>query len=118
MRPVWQISTSSDGRPSVVATSPQSALQAASPASPVAALAFPEVSSTALTTEPVVARWARLVWTGAAGALFCVNTAAATDGRAETTSAASGTPEALMPTDAPVAEKPAGAVTLMGTPPQ
>ena len=118
MRPVWQISTSVVGRPIDVLTSLQSAWQDASPSSPVAAFAFPEVSSTALATDPLAARCARLVCTGAAGALFCVKTAAATAGVVDTTRAASGTPEALMPTDAPVAEKPAGAVTLMGTPPQ
>ena len=82
------------------------------PGSPVAALALPELRTTAAARP--LARWRRLICTGAAATRLLVNTPAAeTAARSEVAIIArSGFPEGLMPDASPPASKPGTAVTL------
>src|SRR6187401_1165704 len=90
------------------------------PASPVHALAQPLLTATACAMPPDEARCAFDTTTGAATALFVVNTAAAGTGRSATSNAKSSgaagpAPRRLMPQATPAARNPRGAVTPPGT---
>src|SRR5205807_10597130 len=72
---------------------------------------------TAAVRPPVASRWAFVTCTGAAVALFCVNTPAALTATPSSvaTRLRSGAPLALMPAAYPAATNPRAAVTLMLT---
>ncbi len=108
MRPVWHTRTSSAVAPRSPATAMHRRSAAARPATPVAALALPEVRTMPAARPPVAARWARLTCTGAAAAWLSVNTPAAGTARpsAVATTATSGTAPALMPAEPPMATNP------------
>src|SRR5262245_35716159 len=117
MRPVEHTSTSVAATPRPSAASSHMRSASARPVSPVAALALPELSTTAAARPS--ARWRRLICTGAAVARLVVKTPAALTGArfAVATSDRSGAPEALMPQAIPAASNPSTAVTLMLHPP-
>ena len=112
MRPVEQTSTSVGAQPSAAAVAAHMRRASSRPGSPVAALALPELRTTAAACPS--ARCWRLIWTGAAVARLVVNTPAAGTGRrsAVATRARSGSPFALTPQATPAASKPGTAVTL------
>ena len=108
MRPVEHTSTSVVAQPTASAVSSHMRSASARPCSPVAALALPELSTTAAARPS--ARWRRLICTGAAATRLVVNTPAAATGARSTvaTIARSGAPDALMPQASPPASNPVG----------
>ena len=102
------------------ATARHSRCRRRGPGPPVAALALPDVRIDPGGTPRWRARWARLIWTGAAAARLEVNTPAAGTARpsAVATTATSSASFALMPAEPPAATKPLGAVTLTGRAPR
>src|SRR5581483_4316908 len=112
-RPVEHTRTSVGATPRPAPASSHIRPASARPRSPVAALAFPELRTTAAARPS--ARWLRVTWTGAAVARFVVKTPAALTARRSlvATIARSGAPDALMPHASPPASNPGTAVTLM-----
>ena len=106
MRPVWHTSTSVVAQPTACAVSSHMRSASARPCSPVAALALPELSTTAAARPS--ARCRRLICTGAAATRLVVNTPAAVTGApsAVATIARSGAPDGLMPDASPPASNP------------
>ena len=117
IRPVEQTRTWLRSQPRASATSAAVPSATSRPGSPVAALALPELRTTAAACDPP-ARCRRLSWTGAAATRLVVNTPAAVTGRwsAVATSDRSGRPDALMPAATPAATKPWAAVTDIRAP--
>ena len=79
IRPVEQTRTSLRSQPRASAASAAVPSATSRPGSPVAALALPELRTTAAAFP--AARWRRLSWTGAAATRLVVNTPAAVTGR-------------------------------------
>ncbi len=123
MMPVERRSTSVGRAPNATAVASATRSWSASPAAPVAALADPDVETTALARperppppRPVAKRLAWLRRTGAAANRFGVKTAAAgTASPVAATSARSGRPLALIPIAMPPATKPAGMTACRST---
>ena len=82
MRPVWHTSTSVVAQPTACAVSSHIRSASARPCSPVAALALPELRTTAAARPS--ARCRRLICTGAAATRLLVNTPAAVTGAPST----------------------------------
>ena len=110
--PVEHTTTSSAAHPRLSALSSHIRRASRRPGSPVAALAFPELSTTAAARPS--RKWSLLTCTGAACTRFVVNTAVAGTGRRSVvaTRARSSTASGLMPHAMPPASKPVAAVTL------
>ena len=115
MRPVEHTSTSAVSAPRPPAASSHMRCASRRPGSPVAALALPELNTTAAAVPS--ARWRREICTGAAWARLVVNTpAAVTAARSSVaTSARSAAPDGLIPHARPPATKPGAAVTPVVT---
>ena len=113
MRPVEQTRTSVGATPSPFPASSHVRRASSRPRSPVAALALPELSTTAAARPS--ARWARVTWTGAAVARLVVNTPAALTARRSVVATIdrSGAPDGFTPHTSPPASNPGTAVTLM-----
>ena len=114
MTPVEATSTSRGSQPMPCAASTVISRASARPCGPVQALAQPLLVTTARARPPDAARCSCETSTGAAWAMFVVNTAAAAAGVSLTSSARSFLPLALMPQCSPAARNPAGAVTPPG----
>ena len=97
MMPVEEGKTSSKRQPKVSPAARQLSMQAFTPASPVAQLALPALTSTAETRPPVVSRCRRPTMTGAATTWLRVNMAAAVAPFGAMAMATSRLPLALMP---------------------
>ena len=97
MMPVEEGKTSSKTQPNCSARAMQVWRAAPTPGSPVAQLALPALTRTAVTRPPVAARWRRPTITGAATTWLAVNRAAALAPEGQTASATSGLPLVLMP---------------------
>src|SRR5204862_8237978 len=111
---VEQTRTSSGVQPRALAASSQVRSVTASPPAPVAALALPELRTTAAAWAEA-SRCRRDTKTGAAATRLVVNTPAAGTGRPSlvATTARSGRPDGLIPAWPPAAENPFAAVTLI-----
>src|SRR5680860_1557685 len=116
--PVEHTRTSAGSTPRPAAVRSHIRRASALPAGPVAALALPELSTTAAAWPSW--RCSRVTSTGAAVARLVVNTPAAVTGRAglTATTARSATPASFTPQASPPATNPRAASTLMGRPRQ
>ena len=114
MTPVEHASTESAGRSSRVATAAVVARASRSPRSPRPAFASPLFTRTA--EAGMICKRSRVSLTGAAGKTLVVSSAADPAGRSTSSKARSGRPLGLRPAVMPLARKPRGKVTLMGTP--
>ena len=119
MRPVEQTRIRSSATPRPEATREHIRSASARPRAPVAALAFPLLTTTPEVRPPLAARWSRLTCTGAAAARLEVKVAAVgTPFPSSVASRArSNAPVALIPAARPEATNPLGDVMLTGTSP-
>ena len=117
--PVEQTRIRSASTPRPEATRSHMRSASARPWAPVAALAFPLLTMTPATRPWAVARWSRLVRTGAAAARFEVKVAAVGTAwpSSVTRSTRSNAPLDLMPEATAAASNPRGVVMLTGTSP-
>jgi hypothetical protein len=104
--------TSSKTQPKRLATAMQDWRAASRPGAPVAALALPALTRTAVTRPPVEARWRRPMVTGAATTWLAVKSAAAVAPVSQTARATSGLPLVLMPAVTEDQRKPRGRVVV------
>src|SRR5690242_16479115 len=114
MTPVDATRTSVGSHPSAAAAADAIARAVSIPSAPVHAFAQPLLMTTALAWPPDAAMYSRAIRTGAACALFVVNTAAA-DARASAATSDTSRPDFLIPDATPAARKPAGAATPPAT---
>ena len=112
IRPVWHTSTSVGAHPSDSAVSVHMRSASDRPTTPVAALALPELSTTAAARRSP--RCVRDTWTGAAATRLPVNTPAAVTGARSAVAIIdrSGAPAGVMPRARPPASNPTTAVTV------